>query len=135
MGRKAYNHPDLEVYRLAFDTAMRIFDLSKSFPKEERYSLTDQIRKSSRSVCAQIAEAWRRRRYRAVFINKISESEREAAETQSWLQFAVSCGYVQANDARTLYANYNKILGILVGMITHADSWTLPPIKKDQDRP
>src|SRR5687768_7867861 len=96
MGKKAHQHTDLEVYNLAFETAMRIFELSRQFPSEEKYSLTDQIRRSSRSICANIAEGWRRRRYPAVFINKMSEPEGEAAETQSWLQFSVRCGYLPA---------------------------------------
>jgi four helix bundle protein len=83
------NHTDLEVYQIAFDVAMRVFELSKKFPVEERYSLTDQIRRSSRSVCANLAEAWRKRRYEAAFVAKISDSEAEAAESQAWLQFAV----------------------------------------------
>jgi len=83
-------HWQLDVYRLAVDAAMEIFDYTKSFPKDERYSLTDQIRRSSRSVSAQIAEAWRRRKYEAVFVNKLNESEGEAAETQGWLEYAKS---------------------------------------------
>jgi four helix bundle protein len=83
---------DLEVYQLAFRTAMEIFVVSKEFPKEERYSLTDQIRRSSRSVCANLAEGWRKRRYKAVFMNKLSDSMQEAAETQTWLEFSLKCG-------------------------------------------
>ena len=77
------SHEELEVYQTAFDAAMKIFELSKKFPKEETYSLTDQIRRSSRSVCANVAEAWRKRRYQAAFISKLSDSETEAAETQT----------------------------------------------------
>jgi four helix bundle protein len=77
------SHEDLEVYQLAFATAMQIFQLSKRFPVEERYSLTDQVRRSSRSICANLAEAWRKRRYRAAFLAKLSDSEAEAAETQT----------------------------------------------------
>lgn len=76
-------HQELDVYKKAFDAAMQIFELSKDFPKEETYSLTDQIRRSSRSVCANLAEAWRKRRYEAAFIAKLSDSEGEAAETQT----------------------------------------------------
>ncbi len=89
MGKKVRTHQDLEVYRKAFDSAMQIFEMSKSFPRDERYSLTDQIRRSSRSVCANLAEAWRKRRYEKAFISKLSDSESEAAETQVWLEFAV----------------------------------------------
>lgn len=83
------SHQDLEVYQLAFEAAMKIFELSKRFPVEERYSLIDQMRRSSRSVCANLAEAWRKRRYEAAFIAKLSDSEAEAAETQTWIHFAV----------------------------------------------
>jgi four helix bundle protein len=89
MGEKIISHRDLEVYKRAFEAATRIFDLSKTFPKEELYSLTDQIRRSSRSVCANLAEAWRKRRYEAAFISKLNDVEAEAAETQSWGQAAM----------------------------------------------
>jgi len=85
---------DLEVYKLAFESAMEIFEISKSFPKEEIYSLTDQIRRSSRSVCVNLAEGWRKRRYKAVFVNKLTDAEQEAAETQTWLEFALKCKYM-----------------------------------------
>jgi len=84
-------HHDLDVYQMAFDLAMRIFEESNCFPNEERYSLTDQVRRSSRSVCANLAEAWRKRRYQASFISKLSDAEAEAAETQAWLEFAIRC--------------------------------------------
>lgn len=85
---------ELRVYREAFEAAMRIFEYSKAWPKEERYSLTDQVRRSSRSVCEQIAEAWRKRRYIAHFRSKLTDADSEAAETQSWLEFALRCGYI-----------------------------------------
>lgn len=90
-GRKIRSHTDLDVYRRAFEGAMQIFVLSQAFPKEETYSLTDQIRRSSRSVCANLAEAWRKRRYPNAFVSKLSDVESEAAETQVWLEFAVKC--------------------------------------------
>jgi four helix bundle protein len=124
--KKILVHRDLEVYQKAFDVAMRIFELSKSFPKEETYSLTDQIRRSSRSVCANLAEAWRKRRYEKSFVSKLCDSEGEAAETQVWLEFAVHCGYIQRDDAAALYRAYDGILGTLVGMINHPDAWILP---------
>src|SRR5215813_7448430 len=102
MSEKITSHRDLEVYRRAFDTAMQIFEASKKFPREETYSLTDQIRRSSRSVCANLAEAWRKRRYEAAFIAKLSDAEAEAAETQTWLQFAVSCGYLAPEAGKQL---------------------------------
>ena len=117
-------HRDLEVYGRAFDAAMEIFDLSRRFPKHEVYSLTDQIRRSSRSVCANVAEAWRKRRYRAAFISKMSDAEAEAAETQVWIEFAVRCGYLDRDAGGALYQRYNRILATVVGMIHHADAWT-----------
>ena len=99
--------------------------LSKKFPTEERYSLTDQIRRSSRSVCANLAEAWRKRRYKAAFIAKLSDSEAEAAEVQVWLKFAVECNYLEIEKARDLYKDYNRIIGGLVNMIHNADKWVL----------
>ncbi|MDP3073414.1 MAG: four helix bundle protein [Opitutaceae bacterium] len=118
-------HTDLEVYRHAFDAAMRVFELSRKFPAEERYSLTDQGRRSSRSVCANVAEAWRKRRYAAAFVSKLSDSEGEAAETQVWIQFAVACGYLDRESGRALYSDYDKIIGMLVTMIKRPTEWTL----------
>src|SRR4051812_11085976 len=88
------SHRELDVFQRAMDGAMEIFERSKIFPKEEMYSLTDQVRRSSRSVCANLAEAWRKRRYKAAFICKLSDAEAEAAETQVWLEFAVKCQYM-----------------------------------------
>ncbi|MEM7536533.1 MAG: four helix bundle protein [Chloroflexota bacterium] len=118
-------HTELFVYRRAFDAAMQIFELSKSFPVEERYSLTDQIRRSSRSVCANLAEAWRKRRYEKAFISKLSDCEAEAAETQVWLEFAVKSGYLDDKDTRIIYAEYHDIIGTIVGMITHPETWII----------
>lgn len=88
MGETIKTHRDLDVYQMAFEAAMRIFELTKRFPKEETYSLTDQIRRSSKSVCSNIAEAWRKRRYEAAFVSKLNDAEAEAAETQVWLEFS-----------------------------------------------
>ena len=125
MTAKIKTHEDLNVYQLAFKTAMKIFVLSKGFPVEERYSLTDQMRRSSRSVCANLAEAWRKRRYKAAFLAKLSDCEAEAAETQVWIQFAVECGYLEPDYSRALYNTYNQILGSLVKMINTPDNWLL----------
>ena len=125
MKERIRTHRDLEVYQLSFDAAMKIFEASKKFPKEETYSLTDQIRRSSRSVSSNLAEAWRKRRYEGAFINKLSDSEAEAAETQVWLEFAVKCGYLDAKIARELYRTYENILGKLVNMIWHPEQWTI----------
>lgn len=125
MSNRITTHRELEVYQRAFDAAMRIFVLSSSFPKEEIYSLTDQIRRSSRSVNTNLAEAWRKRRYEKAFISKLNEVEAEAAETQAWLEFAVACNYLPAEEARELYREYDGILRTVVGMINHADQWTI----------
>ncbi len=118
-------HTELDVYKRAFAAAMRLFELSKAFPKEETYSLTDQVRRSSRSVCANLAEGWRKRRYEAHFKSKLSDSEAEAAETQVWIQFAVECEYVEKDAATALYKEYDEIIGMLVAMIRDAAKWTL----------
>jgi four helix bundle protein len=123
--KKIVTHRDLEVYEKAFDAAMRVFALSKSFPNDERYSLTDQIRRSSRSVCANLAEAWRKRRYENAFISKLSDAEAEAAETQVWLEFAVKCGYASREAPAELYVAYDEITATIVGMINHASSWII----------
>ncbi len=116
---------ELEVYRLAMELAMRIFELTKGFPKEERYSLTDQIRRSSRSVCANLAEAWRKRRYPNAFVSKLSDSEAEAAETQVWLEFAVKAGYLTPTAGDELSAAYDNVLGKLVNMISKPEQWRI----------
>jgi four helix bundle protein len=114
---------DLEVYRKAFGAAMEIFEISKTFPKEEIYSLTDQVRRSARSVCANLAEAWRKRRYKAVFINKLTDSAEEAAETQTWLEFALSCRYIEPSIFERLDGIYVEIFAMLNGMERRADSF------------
>ena len=119
--KKLKTHEDLNVYQIAFDAAMDIFELSKMFPVEERYALSDQIRRSSRSVCANLAEAWRKRRYKAAFVAKLSDCEAEAAEVQVWLKFAVKCQYLPVDTARDLYKSYNQIIGSLVKMINEPD--------------
>jgi four helix bundle protein len=114
---------ELEVYRLAFDTAMEIFEISKNFPVEEKYSLTDQIRRSSRSVCTNLAEGWRKRRYKAVFINKLSDAEQEAAETQTWLEFALMCNYINKQIFEKLDDKYEHIFAMLITMERRADTF------------
>jgi four helix bundle protein len=130
MSVKITRHQDLDVYRKSFDAAMEIFEVSKRFPKEETYSLTDQIRRSSRSVCANLGEAWRNRRYEAAFVSKLNDSEGEAAETQTWLEFAVKCGYLNKEEGRVLFKAYDEIISIAVTMINHPDSWVLPSGRK-----
>jgi four helix bundle protein len=104
---------------------MQLFAFSKRFPKEETYALTDQSRRSSRSVCANLAEAWRKRRYEAAFISKLSDSESEAAETQVWIEFAVKCDYLSREHAAILYSTYDEILRMIVAMINHPESWVI----------
>jgi four helix bundle protein len=125
MTKKVRTHRDLEAYRKGFDAAMQIFEFSKSFPREETYSLTDQFRRSSRSVCANLAEAWRKRRYEKAFISKLSDAESEAAETQVWLEFAVKCGYLPREAAQPLYRTYDEILRLIVSMINHPEHWVI----------
>lgn len=117
------NHEDWEVYQIAFEAAMQIFELSKKFPVEERYSLTDQVRRSSRSVCANLAEAWRKRLYKAAFVAKLSDSAAEAAETQTWIAFAVRCDYLHPTTGTELTQTYNRVLGRLVNLINHPENW------------
>lgn len=120
------SHEELEVYKLAAKAAMRIFEMSKRFPREETYSLTDQIRRSSRSVCGNIAEAWRKRRYEAAFVSKLNDAESEAAETQTWIRFAVECGYWTAEVGQELHQTYDYIIGKLVKMIINPKPWLMP---------
>lgn len=119
------SHKELKVYQLSFEAAMQIFEISKSFPSEEKYSLTDQIRRSSRSVSGNIAEAWRKRRYEKSFVAKLSDSEGEAAETQVWLDYSLACNYIQKATHNELYEKYDFILGMLVNMIINPHQWTL----------
>jgi len=123
--RSIKTHEDLIIYQKAFDAAMTIFELSKQFPSEEKYSLTDQIRRSSRSVCANFAEAWRKRRYQASFVSKLNDCEAESAETQVWLKFAVKCNYISPEKGRELYSIYNQILSGLVKMIKSPENWLI----------
>jgi four helix bundle protein len=125
MAKIIRTHRELIVYQRAFDAAVRIFDLTKTFPKEEMYSLTDQIRRSAHSVCANLAEAWRKRRYEKAFMSKLSDAEAEAAETQVWIEFAVRFGYMTPTLAADLDTIYDSILGTIVGMIQHPETWVI----------
>ena len=119
------SHRDLRVFKLAFTTAQVIFEITRKFPAVEKYSLIDQIRRSSRSVCANIAEAFRMRRYPAAFVSKLTLSEGEAAETQVWIEFAESCEYLTSEFRNELDEKYEKILGMLVNMIHHPERWKI----------
>ena len=116
-GKRDIDHfRDLDVYKVAFESAMRIFQLTKSFPTEERFSMIDQIRRSSRSVCSNIAEGWRKRRYEAVFRNKITDSMQEASETQCWLEFSLACRYIGKEIFDKLDNDYERIIAMLNGI-------------------
>jgi four helix bundle protein len=123
MAMRVADYKDLRVYQLAFETAMQIFELTKTFPREERYALTDQIRRSSRSVCSNLAEAWRKRRYEAAFVSKLSDADGEAAETESHLGFALRCGYLKADQYAKLKDDYDHICRQLTKMMNDAASW------------
>jgi len=123
--KKIQSHRDLEVYRKAFNAAMQIFEITGGFPKQETYSLTDQVRRSSRSVCANLAEAWRKRRYEAAFVSKLCDSESEAAETQVWIEFAVKCAYLKRETGLGLYETYEEIIRMLVSMIHQPEFWII----------
>ena len=109
---------------------MEIFEVTKKFPSVEKYALVDQMRRSSRSVCANMAEAWRKRRYKAHFVSKLSDAEAEAEETRVWIEFAARCKYIDRETARRLDKEYDKILGQLVRMISKADQWVIRQPKK-----
>lgn len=116
-------HEDLDVYRMAFESGMKIFELTQTFPKEEKYSLVDQIRRSSRSVCANIAEAFRKRLYPAAFVSKLSDADGEAAETQVWLDFCMKCKYIKDEEGNCLKIVYDNIEGKLIRMMQHPEQW------------
>ena len=112
-----HGHRDLKVYQLAYKLAMEIFHLSKTFPKEEIYSLTDQIRRSSRSVAANLAEGFRKRRYPNMFVSKLTDCDAEGTETQVWLDFAFDCGYLSKENRDRLTAGYEEVGKMLSGMM------------------
>ena len=121
---KIRSHTDLDVYQMALEAAMEIFELSKGFPQEEKYSLVDQIRRSSRSVCANLAEAYRRRKYPKSFVSKLSDAEGEAAETQVWLNFSMRCQYIDESIFQKLNEVYDNIIGKLVNMALKPEKWS-----------
>ncbi len=119
------SYRELRVYQNAMESAMHIFDLTKAFPMEERFSLVDQMRRSSRSACSNIAEAWRRRRHPPHFASKLADAEGEAEETRVWLEFARRCGYLSKPRADELDTEYDNILGQLVRMISESEKWAI----------
>ncbi|MBP6343772.1 MAG: four helix bundle protein [Candidatus Omnitrophica bacterium] len=116
---------DIKAFQLSYRLAMDIFELTKNFPREEKYSLVDQIRRSSRSVPGNIAEAWKKRRYEKMFISKIVDSAGEAGETEVWLRFAKDSGYLPVNDFDRLIDGYDEVNRMLNGMIEKADKFCI----------
>lgn len=114
---------DLIVYQKAYALAMRIFEISKDFPKEEKYSLTDQIRRSSRSITSNIAEAWARKRYVKSFVNKLTDSLGEEFETEVWLDYSRDCGYISVEIHDELMMGYDEVRKILISIINNPDKW------------
>lgn len=114
-------YQELKAYKLAFNQAMTIFEITKSFPKDEKYSLTDQVRRSSRSICANISEGYRKRQYKAHFVSKISDSDMENAETRVWLQFALSCNYLKRDQFDSLIKQNESIGRILNFMMQNPE--------------
>ncbi len=123
----------LRTYRVGFEAAMRIFELTKHWPREERHALTDQIRRSSRSICSSLAEAWLKRRYVPNFVSKLSDASAEAAETLAWLDFAQACGYVDAPTCLELEHAYRQILGGLTKMMAEPEAWCGPAALREAD--
>jgi four helix bundle protein len=118
-----HGHKDLKVYQLAYKLAMQIFHASKSFPSEERYALTDQIRRSSRSVTSNIAEGFRKRQYRSAFVCKMADADGEATETQVWIDYARDCGYWSSQTASQLTSGYEEVGKMLGSMIAHPEKF------------
>lgn len=125
MSEKIKTHKELKVFQLSFEAGMEIFRMTKSFPKEEMYSLTDQIRRSSRSVSGNLAEAFRKRRYPKSFIAKLSDSEGEAAETQVWLDYSLECKYINKETHVLINDKYDHIQAMIVKMIQKPENWSL----------
>lgn len=122
---KIESFKDLIVYQKAYKLAMEIFEISKSFPKDEKYSLTDQIRRSSRSVTSCLAESWAKRRYEKSFVNKLTDSLGEENETEVWLDYSKDCEYIQEEIHERILSDYDEVRKILISMINHSDDWCL----------
>jgi len=127
--RPAIKVRDLNVYQLAFKSAMEIYRMTKTFPSDEKFSLIDQVRRSSRAVCSNLAEGWHKRRYIAAFINKLTDAVQEASETQTWLEFALACDYMDKATFTQYYEQYEHIIAQLLTMESKASSFCT---KKDK---
>jgi len=123
---------ELRVYQLAFDTAFEVYQVSKTFPVDERYSMTDQIRRSSRSVCTNIAEAWRKRRYPNHFVSKLSDADTEAGETTVWLDIALRLGLLPAEAHKKLLDNYDHVCSQLTLMMDQPEKWVPKDIRRKE---
>ncbi len=122
---KPRGHKDLKVYNLAYELAMEIFNRSRIFPEEERYSLTSQVRRSARSVAANIAEGYRKRQYPAMFASKVADADAEATETQVWIDFARDCGYLSAEEHKRLISGYHELGRMLSGILAKPEKFAL----------
>ena len=125
------SYRELDVYKNAMELTMQIFELTKRFPQDERFNLTDQIRRSSRSVCTNVAEAWRKRRYKAAFVAKRSDSETEAAETQVSAEIAMRCRYWDQKTFTEIDQHYEKVLGQIVKMAEQPEKWLIKRRRDD----
>ena len=119
------SYRELRVYQNAFEATMMIFEITKAFPAEEKYSMVDQVRRSSRSVCTNIAEAWRKRKYPAHFVSKLNDSAGEADETRVWLELSLNCKYLNKTTFDDVDARYDLIVGQLVKMMSEPEKWTI----------
>jgi four helix bundle protein len=136
MTEKISNYTDLRVFQNAMEAATKIFELTRSFPAEEKFSMTDQIRGSSRSVCSNLSVAWRKRRHKDTFVAKLNDAESQACETQVWVEFARKCKYLEDDVCDGLHSAYDLILGQLVKMINEPYKWLIkktpvPPAEED----
>lgn len=125
MNEKIQSYKDLRVFQNAMNAAMKVFELTETFPAAEKHCLTDQLRRSSRSVCSSITKAWRKRRYKTPFIARLNDSEGEACETQVWLEFARQCQYLDDDLCHELDSAYDQIMGQLVKMMNQPDKWLI----------
>jgi four helix bundle protein len=122
---KVGSFKDLIVYQKAYKLAMEIFEISKDFPKEEKYSLTDQIRRSSRSVTSNIAESWAKRRYEKAFVSKLTDSLGEEYETENWLDYSRDCKYIQVEIHKRILSEYDEVRKMLISIINNPEKWCL----------
>lgn len=125
MAEQISHFQELRVYENAMNLSMDIFELTKSFPDEETYSLVDQIRRSSRSICASIGESWHKRNYKKAFVSKLNNALSEASETQVWIEMAKNCGHISQERSDDLFEACEKIIAQLLKMINKPDQWIL----------